>query len=237
LIILYIFIGIILFLLLLLALMLFIPLKTFVKGTYWDKKPTGLMDVYWIKYFLGSRVRIRDPEYIRILIWFFGIPIPMKFKLKQEAIDNSENEKKESDDKIETYDEPIKVSEKETETQRPVKEKIRELLDAKDKIKAYWEKYRHYVKKIFVSYVTFSIEFIETEIGLKDPGQTGVAAGIVYSALSIRPLDSIKVSWDYAKPNFNISSGIKMTMNLYGILCTLLRLYFRFRKDNKNDVQ
>ena len=236
-IILYIFIGIILFTILLLGLMVFIPLKTYIKGTYWDKKPAGQMDVYWIKYFLGSRIRIRDLQYIRIMIWFFGIPIPLKFKLKQDEIGKPEEKIDKDSPKKESENEPIKVEDKDLKENKTIRERINEIIDIKDKVKDLWDRYRHYFKKIFVSYVTFSIDFIETEIGLEDPSQTGIAAGIVYSALSIRPLDNIRISWDYAKPNFNISSGIKMTMNLYGILRTLLSLYFRFKKDKKNDFQ
>ena len=90
-IVLYIFLIIILFILLLFGLMLLIPLKTCIKGTYWDKKPTGQMDVYWIKYFIGSRIRIRDLEYIRMVIWFLGIPIPLKFKPKKDIPETKEN--------------------------------------------------------------------------------------------------------------------------------------------------
>lgn len=236
-IVLYILLGLILFLLLVFGLVLFIPLKTYIKGTYWDKKPTGQMDVYWIKYFFGARVRIRDLEYFRILIWFFGIPIPLRVKLKQESIESAEQKEGSKTADEEHHDDPVKVEDEEPEQNRTINDRIREIIDIKDKIKVFWEKYRNYIKKIFVSYITFSIEFVETEIGLEDPSQTGLAAGIVYSALSIRPLDNIKVSWDYAKPNFNISSGIKMTMNLYGILRTLLSLYFRYKKDSKNEIQ
>ena len=53
-IILYIFLGLIAFLLLFAAMMIFIPFKMYIQGTFWDKNPTGQMDTYWIKYFLGA---------------------------------------------------------------------------------------------------------------------------------------------------------------------------------------
>jgi len=236
-IILYIFLGIIGFLLILLAIMLFIPLKIYMKGTYWDKAPAGQMDTYWIKYFMGARLRITDKEYVRILIWFFGIPIPLKFKIS----DKTEKKAKTSDkSKIEQIEnEPVRISEKEdAQKHNPdLKEKISNLLKAKDRVLAFWDRYKEYFKKLYVSYITFSIDFIDTELGLKDPSQTGMIAGIVYSTLALRPLDNIKVSWDYAKPKFNIKTGIKMSMNLCGILCTLLKLFLRFKKDKKNELQ
>ena len=236
-IILYIFLGIIGFLLFLLAIMLIIPFKIYMKGTYWDKTPAGQMDTYWIKYFIGARLRITDKEYIRILIWFFGIPVPLKFKIS----DKVGNKVKKSDEnkKGKFENEPVRVSEKE-DTQKDntdLKGKISNLLKAKDRVLAFWDRYKEYIKKLYVSYITFSIDFIDTELGLKDPSQTGMIAGIVYSTLALRPLDNIKVSWDYAKPKFNIKTGIKMSMNLCGILCTLLKLFLRFKKDKKNEVQ
>ena len=82
-IVLYILLGLLLFLLLFLVMVVFIPFKMYTKGTYWDKNPTGQMEVYWIKYFLGARLRIRDLDRLHILIWFLGIPIPIKLPLKK----------------------------------------------------------------------------------------------------------------------------------------------------------
>ncbi|MEA2078234.1 MAG: hypothetical protein U9O95_09490 [Candidatus Marinimicrobia bacterium] len=230
--------GLLLFILFFMAMMVFIPLKMYTKGTYWDKNPTGQMEVYWVKYFLGARLRIRDLDRIHILIWFLGIPIPLRLPLKPkkgtEDVEQKDNKKTEKDE--EKPEDPIKVEDKE-EDKKGLKEKISEIINAKDTVKDLWEKYKEYIKKLFVSYITFSFEYIDAELGLKDPAQTGMAAGIVYSALSIKPLENIKISWDYAKPNFNISAGIKMTMNLYGILRTLLSLYLRYKKDKKNEVQ
>ena len=236
-IILYIFLGIIGFLLLLLAIMLFIPFKIYMKGTYWDKIPAGQMDTYWIKYFIGARLRITDKEYIRILVWFCGLPIPLRFKIS-DKIEKKVTKKNENiDEKIEN--EPIRINEKDDiqKDNTDLKEKISNLVKAKDKVFAFWDRYKEYIKKLYVSYITFSIDFIDTELGLKDPSQTGMIAGIVYSTLALRPLENIKVNWDYAKPKFNIRTGIKMSMNLCGILCTLLKLFLRFKKDKKNEVQ
>ena len=85
-IVLYIFLGLIAFILLMTAFMILVPLKIYIKGTYWDKKPTGQMDIYWVKYFVGTRLRIKDLEHIHILIWFLGIPIPIRFPLSVEKI-------------------------------------------------------------------------------------------------------------------------------------------------------
>ena len=234
---LYVFLGIIAFFLLLSASMIFIPFKMFSKGTYWDKNPTGQMDVYWIKYFLGARVRIKDLKYIHILIWFLGIPIPIKFPLSNKKTENEPQDlkkgKKKKSKEIPAVDEKIPD---ESKKRKNIKERVLKIVSAKDTVKELWLKYKDYINKIFVSYITFSFEYIEAELGLKDPAQTGIVAGIAYSTLSLKPLENIKVSWNYQKPNFNISGGIKMTMNLYGILRTLLSLYFRYKKDKKNEV-
>ena len=237
-IVLYILLGLLLFLLLFLAMVVFIPFKMYTKGTYWDKNPTGQMEVYWIKYFLGARLRIKDLDRLHILIWFLGIPIPIKLPLKKkndtEKNEQNDNVKKKKEE--EKAEDPIKVEDAQ-ENKKGLNEKINDVIRTKDTVKDLWEKYKEYIKKIFVSYITFSLDYIDAELGLKNPDQTGVAAGIVYSALSLKPLDNIKINWDYAKPNFNISAGLKMTMNLYGILRTLLGLYLRYKKDKKNEVQ
>jgi hypothetical protein len=236
-IVLYIFLGIIVFFLLFLASIIFIPFKMVAKGTYWDKNPTGQMDVYWIKYFLGARVRIKDLEFIHILVWFLGIPLPIKFPLSNKKIENEQKDSKKG--KKKENEEIPEVDEKtpdEPKKKKSLKEHILTIVSAKDTVNELWLKYKDYIKKIFVSYITFSLEYIHAELGLKDPAQTGIVAGIVYSTLSLKPLENIKVSWNYQKPNFNISGGIKMTMNLYGILRTLLSLYFRYKKDKKNEV-
>jgi hypothetical protein len=237
-IVLYIILGILLFLLLFIAFVLFIPLRSYIKGTYWDKKPTGQMEVYWIKYFLGVRLRIKDIEQLHILIWFLGIPIPLKMPLKKvEQKEQKEEAEQKTENSLDEEHDPIRIEEEETGPDKKFSQKLKDILDAKDNVKTLWLKYQAYIQKIFVSYITFSVDYIDTEIGFSDPSQTGMAAGIVYSALSLRPLDNIKVSWDYTKPNFNVSSGIKMTMNLYGIFRTLLSLYLRYKKERKNDIQ
>ncbi|MCF7832711.1 MAG: hypothetical protein K9N05_03935 [Candidatus Marinimicrobia bacterium] len=236
-IVLYIFLGLIGFLLFFAAMMIFIPFKIFIKGTYWDKKPIGQMDVYWIKYFLGSRLRIKDLNHIHILLWFFGIPIPFRLplsrnKAKKEKVSDVENKellKSESKKQDETDNDEVK-------DKKSLKENIQDLIGAKDKISDLWNKYKEYIKKIFVSYITFSLEYLDAELGLKDPAQTGKVAGILYSTLSIAPLKGVNISWDYLKPSFNIAAGVKMTMKLYGILRTLLRIYCTYKKDLKNEV-
>ena len=236
-IVLYIFLGLIAFLLLFTAIMIFIPFKIYIKGTYWDKNPTGQMDVYWIKYFIGARLRIKDLEHIHILIWFLGIPIPLRLSLSKDKknIKNKANAK----DANTSENPPEQVdskSSKESKNKKSFKENVQGIIDAKDKIGDVWNKYKAYLKKIFVSYITFSLEYVEAELGLKDPAQTGKAAGILYSTLPLTQLKDVNITWDYQKPNFNISAGVKMTMKLYGILCTLLHLYRTYKKDLKNEI-
>jgi hypothetical protein len=219
------------------AIMLFVPLKIRIQGTYWNKKPAGQLESFWIKYIFGTRIRINDMENMHIRIWFLGIPIPLKIKIKHIIKKTAEKEKKEAFEP-EKPEDPIKIDKKaEEKKHESLSDKISHIVEVKGKVEGLWHEYKAYLKKIIVSYITFSIDFIRAEIGLKNPADTGMTAGIVYTALSIKPLDNIRVNWDYAKPNFNISGGIKMTMNLYGILRTLLSLYLRYKKDRKNEVQ
>ena len=87
-----------------------------------------------------------------------------------------------------------------------------------------------------MSYITYSLEFVDAELGLKDPAQTGTTAGILYSIMPLTQLNDVNITWDYQKPSFNFSAGVKMTMKLYGILCTLLHLYRTYKKDLKNET-
>ena len=229
---------IIVFLLCWLALMLFLPFRIYIKGTYWNNLPTGQMDVYWIKYILGARFKIRDMEKLHILVWFFGIPIPLTLPLKKEPV----SEEKKNEKEEEKPEDPIRIEDRDTSEEKDEKpknlqEKVRDILDLKEKIGDVWGKYKAYIQKIYVSYITFSLDYIDAELGLKDPATTGMTAGIVYSALSLKPIDAIHIHWNYQNPGFNISAGLKMTMNLFGILCTLVSLYYRYKKDNKNEVQ
>lgn len=236
-IVLYIFLGLIAFLLLFTAFMIFIPFKMYIKGTYWDKNPTGQMDVYWVKYFLGARLRIKDLEHIHILVWFLCIPIPIRLPLsKDKTSKKNEADTEEAKTSGNASDKVDDTVEKDTKKKKSFKENIQGIIGAKDKVTDLWNKYKAYIKKIFVSYITFSLEYVEAELGLKDPAQTGKAAGILYSTLSIKPLKDVNISWDYQKPSFNISAGVKMTMKLYGILCTLLHLYRTYKKDLKNET-
>ncbi|MCK4530214.1 MAG: hypothetical protein KAU44_03485 [Candidatus Marinimicrobia bacterium] len=235
-IVLYIFLGLIAFLLLYATAVIFIPFKMFIKGTYWDKNPTGQMDTYWIKYFLGVRLRIKDLEHIHVLIWFLGIPIPIRLPLSKDKVSKKKKSDTEKRGSVENETEKMdKLKEKETKKKNSLKENILDVIGAKDQISDLWNKYKGYIKKIFVSYVTFSFEYLDAELGLKDPAQTGKVAGILYSTLSIKPLKDVNISWDYQKPSFNISAGAKMTMKLYGILCTLFQLYWTYKKDLKNE--
>lgn len=236
-IILYIFLGLIACLLLFAAVMIFIPLKMYIQGTFWDKIPTGQMDIYWIKYFLGARLRIKDLKHIHILIWFLGIPIPIRLPLSKNKVSKRKKSDTEEEGSVENETEKMdEPKEKETKKKNSLKENIQDVIDAKDQIGDLWNKYKRYIKKIFVSYVTFSFEYLDAELGLKDPAQTGKVAGILYSTLSIKPLKDVNISWDYQKPSFNISAGAKMTMKVYGILCTLLQLYWTYKKDLKNET-
>ena len=235
-IILYIFLGLLVFLLFLAMLMIFIPFKMYIQGTFWDKNPTGQMDIFWIKYLLGARLRIKDLQHIHILIWFLGIPIPIRLPLSKDKM--SKKKKSEAEEGGTVENETEKMDEpkgKESKKKNSLKENIQRVISAKDQISDLWNKYKEYIKKIFVSYVTFSFEYLDAELGLKHPAQTGKVAGILYSTLSIKPLKDVNISWDYQKPSFNISAGVKMTMKLYGILRTLLKLYWTYKKDLKNE--
>jgi len=236
-IVLYIFLGLIAFLLLFTVLAIFIPFKMYIKGTYWDKNPTGQMDVYWIKYYIGARLRIKDLEYIHILIWFLGIPIPFRLPLSKKKT-SKKNKADIKKDKVQesTSQEMDSTAKKESKEKKSLKENILGILEAKDKTTEFWNKYKAYIKKIFVSYITFSLEFVEAKVGLKNPAQTGKMAGILYSILPLTKLKNVNIVWDYQKPNFNIATGVKMTMKLYGILCTLLQLYRIYKKDLKNET-
>jgi len=235
-IILYIFLGLIAFLLLLAVTMIFIPFKMYIQGTFWDKNPTGQMDIYWLKYFLGARLRIKDLEHIHILIWFLGIPLPIRLPLSKDIVSKKKKSDTEKDGSTENESETNdKPKEKEAKKKNSLEDNIQRVIAAKDQISDLWNKYKGYIKKIFVSYITFSFEYLDAELGLKDPAQTGKMAGILYSTLSIKPLKDVNISWDYQKPSFNISAGVKMTMKLYGILRTLLQLYWTYKKDLKNE--
>ena len=209
----------------------------YIHGTFWDKNPIGQMDIFWIKYFLGARLRIKDLEHIHILVWFLGIPIPIRFPLSKDKMGKKKKSDTKKDGSVENETEKMdEQKEKESKKKKSLKENIQRVISAKDQISDLWNKYKSYLKKIFVSYITFSLEYVEAELGLKDPAQTGKAAGILYSTLPFTQLKDVNITWDYQKPNFNISAGVKMTMKLYGILCTLLHLYRIYKKDLKNET-
>ena len=235
-IVLYIFLGLLAFMLIFTAIMIFIPFKIYIQGTYWDKNPTGQMDVYWLKYYIGARLRIKDLEHIHILIWFLGIPIPLKLPLSKDKKMKNVSDKKKVKESKNTAEKEDSTSEKEPKNKKSFTENVQGIFDAKDKIRDTWNKYKAYFKKIFVSYVTYSLEYVDAELGLKDPAETGKTAAILYSTLPLANLHDVNITWNYQKPSFNISAGVKITMKLYGILCTLLHLYRTYKKDLKNET-
>lgn len=226
-IILYIFLGILAFLLLFLAMTLFIPSKTRIQASFWDGDLNATLELYWIKYFFGARIRLLEMEKLKILIWFLGIPIPIKLSLKNDK----EVEKEESDlaDEIISVDEK-KSQKKEASKKKDLREKIEDIIKIKDELISYIRKNWTDIKNIFVSYVTFSFEHLELELGMGDPAKTGKMAGNLYTIMQFLPLKNVKLSWDFAKQRFNIDIGIKIIMKFYGILLTLLKLYRAYKR-------
>lgn len=229
-IVLYILLGIVLFLLFSVAFIIFIPFKTYIQGSYWDNDLHAMAEFYWIKYIFGARIRLLEMEKLKIVIWFIGIPIPFKISLKKKE---EREEKKQQDD----TEEIISVNEKDQRSKSPkeknnFRKKIEDIIKIKDIATAFLKKNWSNIKQIFVSYVTFSIEYLELELGLDDPAKTGKIAGNLYTALEIVPVKRVNLSWNFQKQTFNIDAGIKIIMKFYGILLTLLKLY-RFYKRNK----
>lgn len=233
-IVLYIFLGLISFILLFTTFVILVPFKFYLDAAYWNNDPKAKVEVYWIKYIFGARVSLKDLEKLRILIWFFGIPIPFSLSLNPKE-KKTKREGKDKEQKDENKDE-VRSSEKQEPKKKSIKQQFANILGAKDMVIDFWDKYKAYFKKIFVRYITFSLEFLELELGFDDPAQTGKIAGIVYSTLPFVPMKNINVAWNYQKQKINISSGLKITMKFYGILCTLLKLYSSYKKDKKNEV-
>ncbi len=229
---LYIVISLLLFTLLMLLGLLFIRFKILVKGKYWDKKAAADIDAFWIRYFLGVRCRVHDIEHIRFTVWFFGIPLPFTLPLAQREKQKTKRQKTPKGTVPET------PAEKNTGGIRDgFFEKIRDLQNIKGELSAYWQRYRSYLKKIFVRYITFSINSLSANIGFAEPSQTGMAAGIAYSIMPNTSLRSVDLQWNYREPNFDLAADTKISMKLYGILCTLICLYRQFKKDQKNEIR
>ena len=245
-IVLYIFLGILLFLLLFLAMFLLVPTKTCIQGSFWDGDINAKLDTYWLKYVFGARIRLLDMETLRIIVWFFAIPIPFKLPLKNaKAQENLSNEAENKDEKhtdIEGEDEMISVEEKteakdkaqkEADKKKSLREKIEDIINIKDNLIAFIRKNWSVIKKIFVTYITFSIEHLELNLGMGDPAQTGKMAGNLYTALTFIPIKRVNLSWDFTKSCFNIDAGVKIIMKFYGILLTLLKLYRSYKREVK----
>lgn len=229
---LYILLGILLFLLLFLAFIIFVPFKTYIQGSFWEGDLNAMAEVYWIKYIFGARVRFLDMEKLKLLVWFFAIPIPFKISLKK---DRKEEDKSKT---IEADPEMISIKENEKpEKEKSFREKIDDIINVKDTLIRFYRKNQDDIKKIFVTYVTFSIEYFKLELGLKDPAETGKIAGNLYTALAILPVKRVNLSWNFQKKTFNIDAGLKIIMKFYGIFITLLKLYRFYKKDKKNGIQ
>ncbi|MFA6618649.1 MAG: hypothetical protein WCT23_06250 [Candidatus Neomarinimicrobiota bacterium] len=226
----YIILGILLFLLLFLAFVLFVPFKTYIQGSFREADLNAVGEFYWIKYLFGARVKFLDMDKLKILIWIFAIPIPLTMSLKKEKKEDNKPKNEEARAKktsIEGEKKPLEKSEE--------KENFRERIDAIIKVKnaaiRFYTKNQADIRKIFVTYVTFSIEYFELELGLGDPAKTGKMAGKLYTALAIVPVEELDLSWNFQKKTLNTAAGIKISMKFYGILITLLKLYRFYKKD------
>ncbi len=241
-IILYILLGIFLFLLLLLAMFLFVPTKICMQGSFWDGEINAKLDAYWIKYVFGMRIRLLDMEKLKIIVWFLAIPIPFSLPFKNaKAQDDLNNKAKIKEDvkvqdKVEE-DEMISIEEEESEKKpddkKSLREKLEDILQIKDTLIAFIRKNWSDIKKIFVTYITFSIEHLDLNLGMGDPAQTGKMAGNLYTALTFIPVKRVNLSWDFTKACFNIDASIKIIMKFYGILLTLLKLYRSYKREVK----
>lgn len=234
-IILYIFLGLIAFILLFTAFAVFVPFRTHIDIKYWNEQPDLKLELFWIKYVMGVRIRLKDLEKLRILIWFFCLPIPIRLSLKKDEKEKKEIRSEKKENQKEKKRDETQVPKTESKN-KSILQKLDEILKIKDEVVAFWRKYKEEIKKIYVRYITISLKYLELELGSGDPAQTGEIAGIVYSTLPFVPTNKIKIAWNYQKQTFNISAGIKSTMKFYGILCTLLHLYKCYKKDKKNEV-
>ncbi|MDZ7797641.1 MAG: hypothetical protein U5N56_11640 [Candidatus Marinimicrobia bacterium] len=169
-IILYILGALLLFAVLFLLFILFIRLKVDINGEYGEDKAAGCMEIFWVKYFLGVRCRIKDLHYLHIVFWILGIPLSVRLPLLH-------REKTAEEKREEKVREPRFVQKTETKKERPgIKARTDRLLQLKESLLELWRKYRVYVRKIYVRYITFSFGSLSANIGLKEPSDTGIAA-------------------------------------------------------------
>ncbi len=209
-------------LLLLLFLLLLLPFRIAINASYSEKKPAAKMDCYWIKYFLGFRCSIEDLQKLNICLWIFAIPIP--FKLSLDKIKKSGQL---------SAEQPAYAKEKKTEkTKKRLSEYMQKFSLLK---KEYREKYEVYLKKIFVSYITFTSLSLKVDLGLNDPARTGMLAAIYYfTRVYAIPFD-VDFNWDFQDEVFNAYLKTKISMNLFKICLILLQLFFKNKKERKNE--
>lgn len=228
-IILYILGALLLFAVLFLLFILFIRLKVDINGEYREDKAAACMEIFWVKYFLGARCRIKDLHNLHIVFWILGIPLPVRLPLlHREKIAEEKREEK-------VY-QPRFAQKSETEKERPgIKARAERLLQLKEPFQELWQKYRVYVRKIYVRYITISFRSLSANIGLKEPSDTGIAASIYYNILIMSNISNIDIGWNFEKPNFDVALRAKITMKLYGIFFTLLQVYRTHKKEIKNE--
>ncbi|MBW6458795.1 MAG: hypothetical protein K0B52_06520, partial [FCB group bacterium] len=207
---------------------LFIQLKVRLQGAYCDKKGSGEISLYWIKYVFDLRCRIADTDHLHFVLRLFFIPIPFRLSLKKTASAHRVKEPKKAETQKPRFEKemvPESTPEKEA-----LKDRITHLLDTKDQLFDVWKKYYPFLKKIYVRYITFTPESLTARIGFSEPSQTALAAGMSYSIIPLSPFHMADIQWDFEDQGLAFALRIKITMKLYGIFCTLLHLYWVYNK-------
>ena len=223
--------GILLLLpLLFLAFTLLVPLKTAIRGEYWNKRPSGEAEIFWIKRVLGLRFRIHDLNYVYGRVWFLGIPVPFRLPLSK----GKKPPKRRAAKKV---PEP-RFTRKEAPPSSPgIRRRVEGLADMKEPLQEFWRTYGPYIRKIYVRYITISHRSLTANIGLEDPCGTGIAAAAYYNLLVFRKINNIDLRWDFEKPNVDLLLRAKITMKLYGILFTLLQVYRIYKKEKNHESE
>jgi hypothetical protein len=159
-----------------LLLMLFIQLKVKLKGEFHDHKGSGEMELYWIKYICDLRCRIESTDHIHFVLRLLFIPISFRLPLKHDTTGRRVKEEKKEETQIPRYEKEI--ASKTASQKQTLSDRLEDLLETKDHIRNLWKKFRPDIKKIYVRYITFSCESLKAKIGLSEPSQTAIVAGM-----------------------------------------------------------
>jgi len=226
------FVCILLFLLFSVAGMLFIPLRTRTELIFYEKRPSGEIQSYWIKPFFNIKFCYVSSEQIKFRIWLLFFPVVFKIDPGEFIRKKTSKKSRDSREKEHKTEETTADKDRKDKDKRSWQPRLSNLAESKDKIIRIWDENKNAIKSLFTNSLVYKLKYLNADIGLNNPYITGCAGGVTEVIKNYLKCDKIHINYCFNKSTMNFHTELLVSIRLYAIGLLALKLYKKKREEH-----